>query len=160
MTSLYEINKELNSIMESREEGSIEEIESKLDQIQIQFNDKLNNICKYVSNIESDISAIDNEIKRLQNIKKSKTTKIDNLKDYMSYILQQQGIEKLDLELYRISFRKSDQVIILDQDKIPDEYIIEKVSTTVDKTKIKDAIKAGSVIDGATIQVKKNLQIK
>lgn len=57
-----------------------------------------------------------------------------------------------------LSFRKSEQVVIEDEEKVPEEF--RKVTWTLDKTAIKQAIKDGEDIDGATLQTNMNLQVK
>jgi hypothetical protein len=64
-----------------------------------------------------------------------------------------QGIEKLELDLFKLSFRKSDSLEIIDEALIPDVFK-EKIITElikIDKNKIKEFIKTGS--DDTTISV-------
>ena len=59
-----------------------------------------------------------------------------------------------------VSFRASELTVIDDESEIPEEYIVVKTTTAPDKTKIKNAIKAGVVIPGAHIESKRNIQIR
>jgi hypothetical protein len=68
--------------------------------------------------------------------------------------------EKLETSLNNLSYRKSESVSILDEASIPEEYWKEKVTKTIDKVSIKDAIKSGKDVAGASIQENMNLQIK
>jgi hypothetical protein len=60
----------------------------------------------------------------------------------------------------KVSFRPSEAVEVVVEDMIPEEYKTTKVVTTVSKTAIKDAIKQGTDVPGATLVRKENIQIK
>jgi hypothetical protein len=57
-----------------------------------------------------------------------------------------------------LSFRKSEQLVITDEDYIVSDY--KKIEVSVDKAKLKDAIKRGYNCPGAHIEENMNLQIK
>lgn len=59
-----------------------------------------------------------------------------------------------------ITFRKSTRVEILDESKLPKDYIIEKTTYTPSKTAIMDAIKNGVNVEGAKLVEVQNIQIK
>lgn len=103
---------------------------------------------------------IDEEIKRLIAMSKTLGNRIDYLTDATSEVLQACGIERIDGIKSVISFRHSEQTIIDDESEIPDEYMATKITVTPDKTKIKNAIKAGQAIPGARVIEKRNIQIK
>lgn len=56
------------------------------------------------------------------------------------------------------SFRTSQQVEIIDEAKIPNIYI--KVKTEVDKKALREDLKNGVIIEGATLKENKSLQIR
>lgn len=60
----------------------------------------------------------------------------------------------------KLSLRKSDETIITDMAKIPEQYLTRKEVISADKTKIKKSIKSGEEVPGAHINTKENLQIK
>jgi len=59
---------------------------------------------------DHNIEAIKAEKERLAKLEKSNKANKERIKEWLSYNLQQAGIEKLDTELYKISFRKSESV--------------------------------------------------
>lgn len=173
MTNLYEINKQIDQVMIDREnsifspEGEEQtpiDFEAMLDKLQMQLNDKVENILKYMSNVEWTIDIIDAEIQRLSKLKQQAQKKHDGLKNYVAFSLQHAGIEKLDLGIYKLSFRKSESLEVLDIEQVPQEYKKEETITTVkvDKTAIKQFLKTsdGLVIPWTKLVVKQNLQIK
>jgi len=55
-------------------------------------------------------------------------------------------VTALDLPVAKISYRSYPAVIITDEEAIPDDYLFEKISVSIDKDKIKDAIKNGTIV--------------
>ena len=165
--NLYTITQDFNDLLDmlnqAQEEGNQEQIsliESGLEITQDNFKDKATNYVKFIRSEEAGLSAIDEEIKRLTALKKSKVSKIDNLEARLSNSMQSIGFDRFDLGLFKLSFRKSTSVEVIDVDQLPDSY--KRVKTTIDpdKVAIKKAIEAGQEVSGATIKNSVSLQIK
>lgn len=154
---LYEVTNALAKLEDMQEE---EELKEYLDSVNLQVKDKINQTIKFERNLKATADAIDGEIKRLQELKYSYKTKAQNIKDYISYCMKKNGIEKVETEIAKLSFRKSESVDITDKNLIPKDYLVEKVTIAPDKTAIKKAIKEGKTIDGAVLKENQNLQIK
>jgi hypothetical protein len=71
------------------------------------LKDKSLNYLRYIQCLESDNLGIDNEIKRLQALKKSKLSVIANLKGRLKNALLSLNMDKLDLGIFKLSFKKS-----------------------------------------------------
>lgn len=156
---LYEIIPALKKL-EDLQESSQEDLTEYLDGVQLQLNDKVNGIVRFQKNMEANASAIDIEIARLSKLKSIYENTASRLKDYMGYELQKNGIEKLETEIAKLSFRKSESLKVTDEKLIPSEFVQIKEYKTVDKLAVKKAIKEGRQIDGAVLIENKNLQIK
>ena len=63
---------------------------------------------------------------------------------------------------FTLSYRKSEATNIVDESLIPSQYLKtpEPPAPKPDKTAIKEAIKAGTLVPGAEIETRQNLQIK
>ncbi|NCC19406.1 MAG: siphovirus Gp157 family protein [Bacteroidia bacterium] len=155
---LYEITNSINQVKKFIDDP--EELETYLDTLNIELENKAKNIFMLMKNIEAPIQAIDDEIERLTKMKKSYQAKTNNLKNYISYTMQKNGIEKIESDIVKFSFRKSETIEIIDESMIPSEFINIKEVKTVDKIAIKKAIKAGNNVRGVECLVHKNLQIK
>jgi hypothetical protein len=101
--------------------------------------------------------AIENEIQILSERRDSKKNKAENLKCFLSDILHG---AKFESPRNKITWRQSDEVRILDETAIPDEYKAEKSEISINKIEIKHAIKNGLNITGAELVRKNNIQIK
>lgn len=156
--ALYTIAESFSKLDEMVENDS--SLVEYLDGVQMQLQEKVNNIVRYSRNLELTAEMIDVEIKRLSELKNVYKNKSDSLKDYISYSMQKNGIEKVETDIARLSFRKSQTVEIEDISKLPERFVVTKVSKTPDKKAIKEAIENGEAVEGARIDTHNNLQIK
>jgi len=74
--------------------------------------------------------------------------------------MQLYEVEKIETPLIKLSFRNSESVEITNEQQLDAKFIVTKTVSTPDKKAIKDAIKSGVFVEGATISYNKNLQIK
>ena len=135
-----------------------EKANSLLEGLQEAWDTKVENIGLFIKNIEAEAKAIKEEEKNLADRRKALENKSESLKAYLQYSLEAHDKEKFETAKIKMSFRASQQVVILDETKVPEQYL--KVKTEIDKTAIKTALKEGATFDYATIVDKKNLQIK
>lgn len=98
------------------------------------------------------------EIKRLQAFVKRADNAQERMKNALTFALETFGIDKMEVGTHRISFRKSEGVVITDEVAIPNEYII--VETKVNKAQLKADLKAGAVVSGAHLETRRNIQIR
>lgn len=160
---LYEINEELRSIMEDfvvdEETGEIiGEIDyEKIQALQLERKEKLENIALYVKELKSEVDALKSEAKKLSERAKVKENKIRGLSNYVDFILKGMGTNKFETSRVLISYRKS-EVVEVEENKLPKKYM--KVELSPDKIEIKKLLKSGMVIKGAHLVKRQNLQIK
>ena len=132
----------------------------KLDIADKAFEEKALNYAAFIRAIEGRKTELETEIDRMTAIKK----KLDNLSERLRNSLSQAclttGKTKLNGLHANIAFRKSEKVIIEDEQEIPDEYKKVKTTFTVDKTAIKYALKNGIPVSGARMEECENIQIK
>ena len=159
--SLYNISKEMQEIASQLEEGELTpELENALIISQNELQEKAINYGYAIKSLDDDLTAINEEIKRLQAIKTSKATAIDRMKEAISNAMQLHGIEKVTSPTLNLSFRKSESIEIDNISQIDARFLNEKVTVSADKTRIKEAIKQGENVEGARISINYNLKIK
>ena len=124
------------------------------------FHSKSENYAYITKQFDGEMDIIDNEIKRLQQAKKSREKTIQRLKDTIELAMLTFEVDKIETPLIKISFRKSESVEVTDVNELPNEYKVIKVIESADKLKIKDALKSGMFIEGCSIKTNRNLQIK
>ena len=165
--NLYDINKEiedaLNNIYSSMDEETGEVDEAyvhQLEELQMQRDEKLDNIGAYIKNLLAEAKMLKEEEQALKARRESKEKRAESLKNYVASNLKEQEINKFESARVVFSFRKSEQVNVPDLDKLDKKYLVEDVSYKADKKAIKEAIKSGVEVEGAYIEEKQNLQIK
>jgi len=159
---LYEIPSAMEQILNEVDEDGVltENALVNLDKIELSLQEKSSGIWMIMTKLEWFENTIDAEIKRLQDLKKSYKANRENLKQYLWYNLQKLWKEKLETELFKFSFRKSESVKITDETIIPDEFFKEKTVKTLDKARVKQVLKEWNFMSGAELEIKNNLQIK
>jgi hypothetical protein len=160
MNSLYNITNRFIELL-SRDDLTTEEVKELGENLALELKNKAENIVKYNFILESDINALNEEIERLNNIKKGIVAKQDKFKEYVKENMEQLDIEKLETTVGKISIKTNPvSVNILNENEIPKEYIKEKITTSIDKTKIKKDIQSGIEINGATLIQNTRLETK
>jgi len=163
MASLFKISNELelivNDIIENGGEIS-EGMENTLMITEDQLKAKAIDYGIVIRAMEYDNSIVDEEIKRLTQIKKVRTNTAERLKTALSEALIKFDVDEVASATMKINFRKSQVLEIIDEAKIDKKYKISKVTVSIDKISIKRDIKNGEMISGVQLITNQNLQIK
>ena len=159
---LYELTQSYRNLENlGEQEGlTVEMIQEALGQVEEDINTKVENTCKVIKEIEADALGIDEEIKRLTVLKKQKENTAKKLKEYVEFEMNGIGLNKVEGKLFKISFRKSKVVKVLDETKIPKEFIKVETTESISKTDLSKALKSGEIIEGVELVENKTLQIK
>lgn len=157
MPTLYELTGQFLDIynLELDEETKLDTLDS-IDW-NSDYENKVENYIKVMKNIDADVEARKNEIKRLTELNKADEKKKDHLKETLSISMALTGHERVDTPLFKVSFRKS-QAVEVDETVLPESY---KVATwKPDKKRLKEDLKNGLEIVGASLVERKNLSIR
>ena len=162
MSSLYELTTELKGIYEQIENGEefTEEMEKELVLTEQNLKTKAIDYGYVIKSLDDEMELFDKEIKRLTERKKQLAKTQELLKDRLSFAMHEFGIEEMKGKTIKLSFRKSESVDIYNFNALPEEFKRTKVTVEPDKVAIKEALKNGEEVEGATLFVKDNLQIK
>ena len=158
--SLYHIETEYRELINQVElsEGELTpEMEEQLMINETQLQSKSIAYLEFIGSKESFNARIDDEIKRLQALKKSNNTLISNLKGRLLQAVKLYGA--FEVGLTKFGTRKSQQVIVDDVNSLPSEFKTIKVTESANKAEIKKAIKAGEHITGCELLDVENLKI-
>jgi len=159
--NIYEISTKARELAFALETGELTpELENELLINQHDLQVKATMYGYVIKTFDYELDAIDQEIKRLQAMKKAKENAIDRMKESVLNAMNIYGIEKVSTPTLSISIRKSESINIVNEDQVSDAFKKEKVTISIDKVAIKTAIKAGQYVAGATLEVNQNLQIK
>ena len=132
------------------------EDEEKLQKLQMDFSDKVEGIACWIKNLLSDAAAIKAEKDILAEREKACKNKAESLKRYLQSALDG---EKFKTAKVSISYRKSESVQVDDITKLDEEYL-KYEEPSVNKTKVKQALKSGILLQGVQLIENQNIQIK
>lgn len=119
--------------------------------------DKIENMALWVLDLKDESEQINAEIQRLKDRKAATDNKMKRLKEYIQIIL---GGEKLRTPLVSVSFRSNESVNITDAEAVinwvqhynKDDGVLKYLPPEISKTGIKQLIKEGATIPGASLE--------
>lgn len=152
--NLYEINEKILDCVD-QETGEIIDLEQ-LDKLQVEREEKIENIGCWIKNLLSDAEQLKTEADKLTARKKAAENKAESLKHFLQGYL---AGEKFKTPKLVISYRKSKSVDVQDWKLLTEDYLIYK-EPTPNKTAIKKALEAGKEIEGCALVENQNMQIK
>lgn len=159
--SLYEISEEAIELANALEEDELtEELEQRLIINQSELQTKAVNYGFVIKDSKFKISAIDEEIKRLQGLKKSEQNKQNRLIDAISNAMNLYEFEKIETPVIKLSFRSSESIEVVNMEQLPNKYKVSKTTISPNKELIKYDLKEGNDVPGALINKNNNLVIK
>lgn len=135
MAKLYEIAqnvKQLEEVLEMMDEGdaTYENVKAYLDNLKdVDLTEKVENILKYIKNLEADAEMYKAEKQRLDKLEKSSKKKADSLKNYLGEVLKGMGYDyvnknKIKTSIGNVGFKKLPPSLkITDLSKVPEKYI-------------------------------------
>jgi translation elongation factor EF-1beta len=152
---LYEVT---NQIIENQHE---EVSTDQLDALTVAFDHKAIGCAIVTKNLNAEISAIESEIKRLQDLKAVRQNNVDRLKAYIMACMKGAGISKVENGVHQIRIQKSPlSITVTDTDAVPVEFKTEVIEVKVDRRAIADQIKSTGVIpDGVDAKQNDHLRI-
>jgi hypothetical protein len=158
--SLYNIETDYINILNQVDELNGEltpELEEQLVINEKELQSKSIAYLEYIKTKEALNTRIDEEIKRLQALKKSNNNIITRLKNGLLTAVNIYG--KFEVGLTTFGTRKTSSVIVEDVNSLPKEYKTIKVTEQANKAEIKKALKNGELIEGCEIVEGTNLKI-
>ena len=159
--TLYEIQDNIRKAIEQgfdEETGEIFDTDA-LEALEIQRDEKIENIALFIKDLKAEVEAIKNEKLALAKRQQTAENHAESLKRYLTKCLDG---EKFKSPRVAISYRKSQTVEFIDGfdvNLLPEEYQ-RRVEPEADKTALKDALKEGKEIYGVYLEDHTNTIIK
>ena len=157
MAKLYDLVREIEDFEFEIDEETGEILNAEdLDNLELEKNEKIEQLCLWIKNLKSDAAAYKAEKDSFAKKQKAAENEAESIKNYIAYILSG---EKFKTDRVTVSYRKSEQVECLDMSLVDDDYLRFK-EPELDKTKIKKALKDGVKVGGCMLVERQNMQIK
>lgn len=153
--NLYEIESAILNCIDE-ETGEIIN-EAKLNELEMEKSQKLENVACWIKNLTAEADALDKEAYTLKQRQKVCENKIESLKKYIAY-----GANGVSFKSARcaVSFRRTESVDIIDEAAIPEEFMKVTVTKAPMKVAIKEAIKSGTEVPGTGIKTNVSVIVK
>lgn len=157
MAKLYDLVREIEDFEFEVDEETGEILNAEdLDNLELEKNEKIEQLCLWIKNLKSDAAAYKAEKDSFAKKQKAAENEAESIKNYIAYIL---AGEKFKTDRVTVSYRRSEQVECLDMSLVDDDYLRFK-EPELDKTKIKKALKDGVKVGGCMLVERQNMQIK
>ncbi len=173
--NLYDLSAEYETLYQALEELGNEETETELRQAYIdtleglsgEFDEKAEAVAIIAKRFAAEAEAVKQERIRLEEREKVKTKKYKLLKEYLLTNMQRARKSKVETARTVISIRNNaesvqieDSVAFLAWAEKHDDTLLTYKPPEISKTAVKDAIRAGKQLPGASLVRTQTLQIK
>lgn len=159
--TIYNELAEFESVLDDMLEASSGEVTPEIEDL-IQYHEQTKLECferlgKVYFGKQAGIKSLDEEIKRLKDLKDKRENNFDRLKNYILFLSKG---EKIETATCQFSSRKSTSVNIIDETLIPSQFTTPKIEIKADKKAIGDALKNGQAVAGCELLENINLSVK
>ena len=161
---LWEIKDEIEKCFSETVDEETGEILSEvnlqyLEELQMAFDDKVDNICCLIKNMDAEVKAFKTEEENLKKRRMAKENASQRLKDYLKAILNGQKFESVRSKIsYRASKSTEVDMDLFLNNEDADFYVVTEIKPN--KTAIKKALEDGKELIGAEIVENQSMIIK
>lgn len=137
-------------------------IDAVLSTLSAKAEEKITAAAHVATDLEGAVESIAREIKRLQELKSSYTKNSDRVRSYLKYAMGSIGALKISSDIVSVTYSETvdGSVDVYDEMQIPLTYRNEKITYTIDKIAISEALKRGEDVPGARLRKVERLIIK
>lgn len=161
MKKLYEISADFERILDLcyDEEADEESIEAALAQLEGELTEKVSNGIAVIQELKATAEAVDAEVKRLVQHKRTIESRVNFLKFYYLDHLTRIGKTKVLTSRGTMAVAKTGGLKALkvdDEEAIPLEFKRVVSNTVIDKDALREALERGNVVAGARLEPRGN----
>ena len=161
LPTLYELADEFKDALENLTDLDDQAVIDTLESLEGEFKLKSSNVAKYIKNLENTLDGMKEAESNMHQRRTSLEKKINHMREYLKNNLEKSGLKKIDAPDISISIQKNPyKLIITNETEIPSDFIEKKETKTVNKEKIKEALKNGEEIPGCELVQENRITIK
>lgn len=128
--------------------------------IRVEFNEKAINVIKYAKEIEMFAKEMKETIDKMRARQKTLEKRAEYFRGYVLDNMLLMDLIKIETAEFRINIKMNPERVVVDEDRLDDEFYRVKTIREVDKVKIKDLLKAGAVVPGARLERTRSLSVR
>ena len=161
LPTLYELADEFKDALENLTDLDDQAVIDTLESLEGEFKLKSTNVAKYNKNLENILDGMKEAESNMRQRRVSLEKKIHHMREYLRNNLEKSGIKQIDAPDISISMQKNPyKVVINNENEIPEDFIDTKETKTVNKEKIKEALKDGKEVPGCELVQENRITIK
>lgn len=131
-----------------------------MEAIEGEFDEKAENYCKLVKQLDADAEGFKKEIERLTARKQALENKAKRCKERLKDAMLAIDRPKIKTELFSLNVQNNPpSVFIADESRVPEQFLVPQPAK-IDKKAILEFLKAGNECDYAEIQQGQSLRIR
>lgn len=163
MATIYELTDEYVELLNMLEDPDIDPdvLADTMEGLSGEIEVKADGYAKVIAELNAAIAGLKAEIERLTNRKTTMENNVKYLKSTLQFAMETTGKTKFKTDLFSFSVQKNPAAVVVDKPltEIPDKYLIPQ-DPKIDKTKIKEDLKAGIDIGIAHLEQSQSLRIR
>lgn len=132
-------------------------LQAELMEIKEDFDTKVANTCAFLKAVKAEKQVFDDEAKRLKEKAQVLQNKYDRVYELLATVMRETFKHKVTVGVHTAQFQKNPPAVVIEKDP-PEHYW--NIVRTVDKTRVKEDLKAGKVIPGCSLVQSESLRIK
>lgn len=158
--SLYAIGERFLELF-NRDDLTEEEFNEQGNELALMLQNKAESIVGYNFTLESNKTALKQEIERLTNMYNAIDKQQEKLGKYVKDTMEKLNLPEINTTIGKIKIKKNPvSVDIYEENEIEDKYFTEKVTKSISKTKIKEDLEKGIAVKGARLIQKTKVDFK
>lgn len=155
MTKLYEIANQYAELSNS-DEFTPDMIADTLEAIDGEFEDKAGQLLAIIKNSLAEAEMLKSESRRLSERAAKSINIANNIKSYLAESMHTMEKKKISSGVHTLTLRKGSQSVkINNPDMVPSEFVEYETSVKVNKNLIKEKLKLGQKVEGASLETGK-----
>lgn len=155
MPHLYELTAQMKGLQAMMDEGALDEqtMQDTLEGLETDIREKGEGVLLFIANLDGDIKAYNDEIKRLTDRKRTLDRNREWLVNYLRSNMEELGITKIECPVFTATLRNPVPMVeVYDEKELPMEYqTMVPASFKINKKQILDDLKNKVEIPGARL---------
>lgn len=163
--SLYQLSanylQALDFLTDPETDLPAEAVNDTLEALGGELEDKAINVAKFLRNMETTAEAIRQAEADMAKRRKTLENRVQWLRNYIKHNMELCGVSDIECPYFKLSVKTNPVAVnILDENAVPEQFKQQIVSWKIDKTAIRDAIKAGTEVPGTELVAGSRLAVK
>lgn len=157
--TLFEMTNTANYLYDMMNNGEIDEqtVNDTLESINVE--EKLEDYCKVIRQLEADAAAYKAEKDRFAEKQKRAEKSIERMESAVASYVTATGKKNIKCGVFDVRIGESKAVNIVQPDAIPKDYFVEQ-PPKISVSAIREALLDGQTVPGASLQINNNVKIK